>query len=340
MRDIRDLPHPRPLPTHRGEGSRSSRGRTGGLAPAPALTRRRVLAGLGSLLVCGGCGDGRKRSLTATEAALGGEPLSFNVHPLGGRIESLQRDALRILGTPWIRVTLGLVTDVEAAGPYARAAPNLLGLVSDFRTGPIDAGEWPTLLAATLRRYPQARRAELLNEPERFNGLSPERYVREFLRPGYELIRERFPGVQVVAAAPVGDRKKAPDRFHRLTEAGADDVCDFRAVHVYFDDDRALGAIAGGTRRPILVTETGTNVPGQHVRWYTEVVPRIRGTLGAELVFWYVLLESATLAGGTVPYSYPGSSVIAPEPDAAGQPKAAAGSGLYPLLSRQRAAAR
>ncbi len=301
------------------------------------LTRRRVLAGLGSLLASAGCGDGRKRSVTATETGLGGEPLPFNVHPLGGRFQSLQRDALRILATPWIRVTLGLVTDVGAAGSYVRLAPNVLGLVSDFQSGVVDARDWLTLLAATLRRYPQVRRAELLNEPERFNGLSPERYVREFLRPGYELIRDRFPGVQVVAAAPVGDRKKAPDRFRRLTDAGADDVCDFRAVHVYFDDDGALGAIAGGTRRPILVTETGTNVAGQHVRWYTEVLPQIRGALGAELVFWYVLLESAALAGGSVPYSYPGSSVIAPDPDAAGQPKAAAGSGLYPLLARQRA---
>jgi hypothetical protein len=101
-----------------------------------------------------------------------------------------------------------------------------------------------------------------------------------------------------------------------------------------------MGAIAGATRRPILVTETGTSSPGQHVRWYTEVVPRIRRSLAAELVCWYVLLESAALAGGTVPYSYPGSSVLAPEPDAAGQPKAAAGSGLYPLLAGQRAAAR
>jgi hypothetical protein len=300
------------------------------------LTRRRVLAGLGGLLASAGCGDG-KRSITSPETGLGGALLPFNVHPLGGRFLPLQRDALRILGTPWIRVTLGLVTNVGAAASYVGLGPSVLGLVSDFQTGAIDPHDWPTLLAATLRRYPQVRRAELLNEPERFNGLSPERYVREFLRPGYELIRDRFPGVQVVAAAPVGDRKRAPDGFRRLTDAGADDVCDYRAVHVYFDDTGALGAIAGATRRPILVTETGTNVPGQHVRWYTEVLPRIRGTLGAELVFWYVLLESANLAGGSVPYSYPGSSVIAPEPDAAGQPKAAAGSGLYPLLAGQRA---
>jgi hypothetical protein len=303
------------------------------------VSRRRWLAGLGGLALAAGCGESRRRGMTDAETALGGEALPFNVHPLGGRFLSLQRDALRSLGTPWIRVTLGLTTSVDAARAYVGAAPNVLGLVSDFRTGALDPGEWLDLLQATLRRYPQVQRAELLNEPERFNGLSARRYVAEFLRPGYELIRERFPGVQVVAAAPAGDRKTAPARFRRLTDAGADDVCDLRAVHVYFDDESALGGIAGATRRPILVTETGTSTPGQHVRWYTQVVPRIRGALGAELVFWYVLLESADLAGGSVPYSYPGSSVIAAEPDAAGRPKAAAGSGLFPLLTGQRAAA-
>jgi hypothetical protein len=300
------------------------------------LGRRRLLTGLGGLLLGAGCVDdrNRNRSVTSPEMAIGG-PLPFNVHPLGGRFETLQRQALANLGTAWIRVTLGLVNDVDAARPYVRSAPNTLGLVSDFRLGPIDPGEWPNLVEATLRRYPQVRRAELLNEPERFNGLSPSRYVSEYLRPGWELIRRRFPGVAVVAAAPEGDRKKAPDRFRRLTDAGADDFCDYRAVHVYFDDDRALAAIGSSTRRPILVTETGTNNPGQHVRWFTEVVPRITSALAAELVFWYVLLESVDLAGGAVPYSYPGSSVIAPLPDAAGQPKAANGSHLYNVLLGQ-----
>jgi hypothetical protein len=299
------------------------------------IGRRRVLAGLGGLLLGAGCAEERKRSVTSPEAVAGGGPLPFNVHPLGGRFEALQRQALVNLGTPWIRVTLGLLNDVDAARPYVRAVPNTLGLVSDFRLGAIDAGQWPDLVEATLRRYPQVRRAELLNEPERFNGLSQGRYVREYRRPGWERIRSRFPGVAVVAAAPEGDRKKAPDRFRRLTDAGADEFCDYRAVHVYFDDDRALDTIGGATRRPILVTETGTSNPGQHARWFTEVVPRIRSALAAELVFWYVLLESVDLAGGAVPYSYPGSSVIAPLPDATGQPKASNGSRLYPILLGQ-----
>ncbi|MBI3455265.1 MAG: hypothetical protein HY002_05705 [Candidatus Rokubacteria bacterium] len=304
-----------------------------------AASRRDFLATLrGGFLLLSGCGD-RRRAVTGSEV-VASEPLAFNVHPLGGGFQSLQQDALRTIGPPWIRVTLGLVTETDAARPYVRMGPNVLGLVADFRLGPIDAREWPDLLEAALRRYPQIRRAELLNEPEHFNKLSPARYVQEFLRPGYERIRDRFPGVAVVAAAPVGDRKKGPDQFRRLTEAGADEFCDFRAVHVYDDDDRALRTIAGATGRPILVTETGTNVPGHHVRWYADVVPRVRQALGADEVFWYVLLESPALAGGKVPYSYTGSSVIAAVPDAAGQPQAAPGSALYPLLARHPAARR
>lgn len=303
------------------------------------LSRREALLALGGgALAAAGCGDSRRRSSVAASEIPTGDALSFNVLPLGGGFEALQRDALRALAPPWVRVTLGLVSDVQGAKPYVRLAPAALGLVADLRLGPLDAATWPDLLEATLQRYPEIRRAELLNEPERVNGLSAERYVQDFLRPGYERIRERFPGVAVVAAAPVGDRKQGPSRFRRLTDVGADDYCDYRAVHVYFEDDRALSAIAGATRRPILVTETGTSVPGQHVRWYTEVIPRIRAVLGAELTFWYVLLQSATTAGGTVSYSFSGYGVISGAPNAAGQPQAAPGSGLYPLLAGIRGA--
>ena len=103
--------------------------------------------------------------------------------------------------------------------------------------------------------------------------------------------------------------------------------CDFRAVHAYFTEEAALGATAAATGRPILVTETGTRVAADQVRWYTDVVPRIRQILGAELVFWYVLLD------GT------GFSVMANAPAPDGQPQPAPGSGLYRLLTSGSAAA-
>lgn len=302
------------------------------------LTRRQALAALGGgLLTAAGCADEDRRrrggSITAAETPGRGVPLSFNVHPLGGRFVDLQFDALRRLKPPSIRVTLGLVTDTDAARAYIRAVPDPIGLVADFRLGPIDPAGWPNLVEATLRRYPTVRRAELLSEPDRQNGLAPDRYVREYLRPAYERIRERLPGVQVVAAAPGGDRKRVPDAFRRMTDARADDFCDYRAVHVYFDDAGALSAINSATGRPILVTETGTSSASQHVRWYTEVIPQIRASLGTDQVFWYVVLESAAFAGGSVAYSQLGFSTINSTPSASGQARGAPGSGLYSLIT-------
>jgi hypothetical protein len=237
------------------------------------------------------------------------------------------------MAAPWIRIVLGLVTSTDAARAYMSAAPNVLGVVADYRLGPLDAPTWPDLVEATLRRNPHVRLAEILRAPDRLNGLSPEQYVREFLRPAYERIRERLPGVSVVAASPGGERKDVVERFQRMTDAGADDVCDRRAVHAYFEDAGALSAIAGATRRPVVVSETGINNPGQHVRWYADVIPRMRSTFRTDLVFWYVLLESPAFSPGPVSYSQLNSSVISEEPDAAGQPQAASGSGLFPLLA-------
>jgi hypothetical protein len=64
--------------------------------------------------------------------------------------------------------------------------------------------------------------------------LSVPDYVQGFLRPGFQLIREQFSGTPVVAAAPVGMRIGVASRFCGLTEAEADDFCDYRAVHVSF----------------------------------------------------------------------------------------------------------
>jgi hypothetical protein len=176
------------------------------------------------------------------------------------------------------------------------------------------------LLESTLSASPGVQAVELLNEPLGSRvQLSAESYVQDFLRPGFELVRTRFPGMAVVAAAPLGTLH--PDRYQQLTDAGADEFCDFRAVHVYFDDEAALSVIRGSTRRPVLVTETGTGIPSQQVRWYSQVVPTLRSVLSAQLVFWYVLLD------------FTGYSVIASTSDAHGQPRAAPGSGLYSLLT-------
>jgi len=290
------------------------------------VTRREALAALGGgLLALPGCGHTRSDPTGPT--AVAGERLSFNVQPLGGASEALQLRALGALGAPWIRIAVGLATDTQARS-YVRAVPNALGILTDFGAGTLDPAAFPGLVEISLRRYPQLRAAELLNEPDVFNGLSPARYVRDFLRPGYDVVRERFPGIAVVAAAPVGTRAFGPSRFRQMTDAGADDFCDYRGAHVYFEDEQALADIAAASGRPILVTETGTRIASLQGHWYQDVVPRLRQVLGARLVFWYVLLEA--------PAGYPGYSVIASGTDATGLPQAAPGTALYPLLAGGR----
>jgi hypothetical protein len=212
------------------------------------------------------------------------------------------------------------------------AASGALGLIADFGSAAVSPTGFADLVEGAIRRNPGLRRAQILHDPQRY-GISSEQYVRDFLRPAYERVRERAPGIRVVAAAPSGDRKSVPTRFQRLTDAGADEVSDDRGVNVYFDDSGALASIAAATRRPIIVTETGTSDPSQHVRWYTEVIPRIRSGLGADAVCWYVLLESPDLAGGPVSYDRLGFSLIAPTADAAGRARGADGSQLYSVLT-------
>ncbi|MBI3458619.1 MAG: hypothetical protein HY002_22835 [Candidatus Rokubacteria bacterium] len=98
------------------------------------LTRRRALAALGgSVVALAACGRDPRNTLTGP-GGVRDAALAFNVQPLGGGGEALQRQALRLLGLPWIRTTLGLVTDTQAR-PYTRAAPNVVGLVADFQPG-------------------------------------------------------------------------------------------------------------------------------------------------------------------------------------------------------------
>lgn len=47
-------------------------------------------------------------------------------------------------------------------------------------------------------------------------------------------------------------------------------------------------------------TETGIRDPRQHVRWYTEVVPRIRSVLGAQVIFCATCSSPPISAPGSV----------------------------------------
>ncbi|MCI0528814.1 MAG: hypothetical protein L0Y56_15355, partial [Nitrospira sp.] len=248
--------------------------------------------------------------------------LGFNVQPYPGSALSVQMQALNEIRANWIRVTLGILTD--AAGPYVTATPaNVLGLIADFNLGPINKSDWPDRVETVIRRYPSIQYFEILNEPAVFNGISNRDYVRDYLKPAHDRIRSRFPSIKIVAAAPIGQPSGIGD-FTEMSLAGADDYCDFRAVHIYFQNGlvNPWTSFQRATRKPIMVTETGINQPSQHLNWWNNQIPEMKRVFTTDLVFYYVLLEQPFMGFGIITGQLDSNGQVIPTPE----------SGLYNFL--------
>jgi hypothetical protein len=148
--------------------------------------------------------------------------------------------------------------------------------------------------------------------------------VREYLRPAHDLIRAKFPSVKIVSAAPIGEPSGIRD-FTVMTAAGADHYCDFRGVHIYFEDSllNPWVAFRQATQNPIMITETGTKTPAEHLNWWQVQIPEMKRILGTEYVFYYALLEHPISTG---------FEIITGDLDGQGDIIPAAGSDLYTYL--------
>ncbi len=230
----------------------------------------------------------------------------LNVHPYGGALDELQLKALHELGARRIRITLGLNRDL--AGPYLGSYPaEYLGIISDFFKGGIDRAAWPGMVREAVGRSGGVASLQVLNEPDVFHGMRPEVYVLDYLRPAYEIIREMRPGVPVISAAPA-NTSGGRIYFYQMTEAGADEYCDFRGVHMYSDNPETY---LSGTDRPFIVTETGTRDRNGHVPWWTGQMAHISKVLDTDSLYWYVLLDRPD----------DGLSLMADSPDGQGNPR-------------------
>jgi len=250
-----------------------------------AITRRNFIkaAALGALgAALPSCSDKLLNFLGDEREQLWG----LNVHPYSGSLINLQLQALEELGIKRVRITLGLGRDL--AGPYIGAYPaEYIGLVSDFDRSRFNASNWPGLVRQAVDRAGGVRFFEILNEPDLFLNIRPEVYVQSFLRPAYDIIKERRPEVPVVAAAPVGT-SEGRVYFFQMTEAGADSYCDYRAAHLYNNNPEIYLA---GTDRPFLVTECGSSNRGSHVSWWSDNMPHISKILATDHLYFYVLLD-------------------------------------------------
>ncbi len=245
------------------------------------------------------------------------------MHPYMDSVMAAQIQALNEMRVNWVRTTLGIITD--SVGPYVAAIrANILGLIGDFNLGPIDKKDWPDMVETVIRRYPSIQYFQILNEPEHFSGISNTEYVLDYLRPAHDLIRSKFPYVRIVSAAPIGQSSGIRD-FTEMSNAGADLYCDFRAVHIYFEENKLSpwSAFRRATQKPIVITETGIRRPEQHLNWWRNQIPKMKRILDTAYVFYYVLLDHPISTG---------FEIITGEFDSRGNVVPASGSELYNYL--------
>lgn len=289
------------------------------------LTRRDFLR-LGAAVGCGvalaGCTDD---STTPTDPSNPGTYglRGFNVHPYQGALYAHQLKALQSIHANWTRTTLGIPNDI--AGPYASmSGMNVLGLIGDFQMSSIPKSDWPDMVESVIRRYPAIRYFQVLNEPEVFYNMSNTEYVRDYLRPAHDRIRRKFPAVKIVSAAPIG-QPSGMQHFALMSAYGADEYCDFRAVHIYFEQDTFTrwSTFRAATQKPIMITETGARQPEKHLTWWQTQIPTMKRALNTEYVFYYALLEQP---------QYTGFEIITTDRDSAGNIIPAPNSQLYHAL--------
>jgi len=240
--------------------------------------RNAALAAAGGALA--GCDPDLLNLLNEGEERLWG----MNVHPAAGELGAAQIEALNRLGIRRVRMTLGLHDDL--AGSYLRGfGAEYVGIVADFGDPFPSPAAWPALVRRAVQRSPGLFCYEILNEPMQ---IAPGDYVERYLRPAYDIIKSINPTYRVAAAAPTGT-SNGRTYFFQMTDARADDWCDFRAAHLYTDQPEVY---LKATRRPFLITESGINDRGRHLDWWSKTMSRISGVLETERLYFYVLSDS------------------------------------------------
>ena len=226
----------------------------------------------------------------------------------------LQLRRIYELGFEWMRITIsfnGFGPDFLAGIPYVRAARalgiNVLGIIGQFEgRGLVRALARPQTREEVLRVYlsifddfvppasseiepPGTFAAQILNEPTHFTGVTPRTYVREFLAPVYNDLKNEDPRLMVVSAATVGNADGIL-RTRSMLDVGLENFCDGVAYHIY--DRRWIPRLAGMTIRPVWVTESGTTPTERHLGWITETFDAIRkGIEDVEQIFYFQLFD-------------------------------------------------
>lgn len=141
---------------------------------------------------------------------------------------------------------------------------------------------------------------EIGNEVSGFIGMQPEEYMKIF-KNLYYYVRQNHPNVVIAAQAPGGNGAGA-DEFRRMIDNGLDKLCEqglqLVVIHFYSWKSTRLSEFKSQISRlpsyvRIWITETNDMPPswGKQIGYVKEIYPKLRSSLRAERIYWYVFSE-------------------------------------------------
>lgn len=230
------------------------------------------------------------------------------------KLVDLQLQVVYELGFEWIRIPISFNRfgpDFLGAIPYVRAARALgihvLGIIDQFSGFDLvnalsrrstreevlkvylEIFDSPVAPATSAIPASGSFAAQVLNEPTNFLGIHPVDYVREFLAPSYDRLKEEDPNLVVISAAEVGGVDGVL-RMRAMFEAGLERYCDRVAFHVY--DEKIISRLSGMARKGVWITESGVRGTERHLDWVTRVFEEISsGISGVEHIFYFILCD-------------------------------------------------
>lgn len=148
---------------------------------------------------------------------------------------------------------------------------------------------------------------EIGNEVGGFINMSPEEYIKISTKLFY-YVKQKHPYIILAIGAVAGNGRSA-DALRRMIDAGLDKLCQdglkIVPIHFYSWESTRLQEFKSQIARlsahvRIWITETNSMPPSWNTQigYVEEIYPKLKNSLRAERIYWYVFAENRDFHGG------------------------------------------
>jgi len=158
-----------------------------------------------------------------------------------------------------------------------------------------------------ILQNPEITTWEIGNEVTGFINMQPEEYMRRFKKLFY-FVKQNYPHIILVSEGVAGNGNAA-DLLRRMIDSGLSKLCEdgLRVIAIHFYSWKSLrleefksqiDKLPISTR--IWITETNIMPPiwSEQVDYVIEMYPKLRDSLRAERIYWYVFAEGRDFNDG------------------------------------------